>query len=107
MDTIKFSVDFFVEKSLVDTKIEYQVYSVQKDGWFNIDEKYIKEKAIANNGWPRSSLSVVEQELKDFLSIQGREGIIIKRVITTIIDPDGPLVRNIQMTETIIKRDNS
>lgn len=44
---------------------------------------------------------------KSYLSQKNREAYIIKRVITTVIDSEGPLIRTLQITETIVERGSS
>lgn len=104
---LKINLDMFIEKTDYKIETEYQVYRIQKDGWYNIDNDYIKEKAIVTNSLCFKMFEDAEERLNDYLSISNREGMIIKRVIITIIDINSPLIRNTFISETIVKHEKS
>jgi hypothetical protein len=99
--------DIFIEKPVTEVKTEYHMYAMQEDGWFGPDEKYLKEMALASEWGPYSDEAEAEEKFNSYLSQKDREAFIIKRTIITVIDPDGPMIRNVQMTETIIKKGSS
>lgn len=106
-DCLKVPLDIFIEKTSLEIQEEYQVYCLQEDGWYNELGKRIDEKAISTNGFACAFLAEAQDRLKSYLSIKGREGLIIKRVIITHIDSEGPIYRSIQMTETVIEKGKS
>lgn len=99
--------DIFIEKPVTDVKTEYPVYALQEDGWYDPYGKYLKERAIVSQWGPYPNEIDAREHFKGYLSQKGREAYIIKRTIITVIDPEGPLIRTINISETIIERGSS
>lgn len=99
--------DIFIEKPVTDVKTEYHVYALQEDGWYDPYGKYIMECALASQWGPYPTELEAQEHFKSYLSQKNREAYIIKRVITTVIDSEGPLIRTLQITETIVERGSS